>query len=238
PSSRAAVACSIAVLTLPPAPAITGTRPAVTATARRTTRACSSADRAWISPVPQAAKTPPAPWSSPEATCCSNAASLTSPRSSKGVSGKNRIPLKSMWAPWLVVRERFPGPRGWVGSDDVLHVSAGHGGDHGVAVGLPHVSVEDFDFDVAGVSGGVHGAAQSTHVGVAVTDHAAAEQGVRGDRQHPVTRLVDGDPFPGPSDLLVDLGVPPHVVGVHHHAHRCAGEVLGDVQGLAERGEH
>ena len=67
---------------------------------------------------------------------------------------------------------------------------------------------------------------------------AAAEQRVGGQRLDPVGELEAGDPAAGPGDLLGQLGVPPHVVGVHDDADGLAPGTAGQVDRVAEPGQH
>lgn len=69
PASSASRAYRTASAVPYPAPATTGTRPAVSSTAARTHSWNSSGVSAWNSPVPQQAKTAAAPASTPRRTC-------------------------------------------------------------------------------------------------------------------------------------------------------------------------
>ena len=85
------------------------------ATATRTTVAASLAESAWNSPVPQAGNTPPGACSSGGATWVASRSSSTRPAASNGVTGKKRMPSKSMRArPFGCRRRRSSVRQVWV----------------------------------------------------------------------------------------------------------------------------
>src|SRR5665648_871609 len=123
------------------------------------------------------------------------------------------------------------------GSADVSPVAILDGRQHVVTRGVPDVLVEDLDLDVAGVPGGGDPAADRGEVHVAVTHVPAGEQRIGGQREVPVAHLVRGDPVfgPRPGDLVLQVGVPPHVVGVDHDADRLGRERRSEIERLAQR---
>ena len=85
-----------------------------------------------------------------------------------------------------------------------------------VGVG-PDLVVEDFDFDGAGVAGGVDGVAEAAEFDDAVAHHGAAHEDA-GERHGPVGDVEAGDAAAGAFDLRVDFRVPPDVEGVDDDA--------------------
>jgi hypothetical protein len=73
---------------------------------------------------------------------------------------------------------------------------------------------------------------------VPVADVAAAEEGVGGQRQDPVADLVADDPLPRARDVGQQGRVPPDVVGVDDDADGVGRELEGQVEGLAQAGDH
>jgi hypothetical protein len=59
---------------------------------------------------------------------------------------------------------------------------------------------------------------------VSVAEVAAAEQRIGGQRQDPVGQLEAGDPAAGADDFLIQMRVPPHVIGVDHDPDRVRGK--------------
>ncbi len=73
-------------------------------------------------------------------------------------------------------------------------------------------------------------------------DHAVAHQPASGEQvrggHEPVRHVVAGDAPGRALDLALQLGVPPDVVGVDHHAHPLGLEALGQVERLRQRHHH
>src|ERR1017187_3112022 len=78
---------------------------------------------------------------------------------------------------------------------------------------LPDLVVEDFDFDGAGVAGGIDGVAEAAQLNDAVAHHDAAHEDA-GEGDRPVGDMEAGDASAGALDLGHDVGVPPDVEGV------------------------
>ena len=92
PARSAACTNCLDDATEPPAPANTGTLPAVASTATATTRSNSPSSNAWNSPVPQATNTAPGPAETPCLTCSASTSKAMLPSVSNGVTGKNSTP--------------------------------------------------------------------------------------------------------------------------------------------------